>query len=57
MRRGGRTRDPYLLGMRRGIAKRLLLGLLITLVAILAGWTLVPPEVGTDAATVYWYTH
>ena len=43
--------------MRRAIGKRLLLGLLMTLVAMLAGWTLVPPEVGTDAATVYWYSH
>ncbi len=43
--------------MRKGIAKRLLLGLLMALVAMVAGWTLVPPEVGTDAKTVYWYTH
>ena len=43
--------------MRRAVGKRLLLGLLMALVAMVAGWTLVPPEVGTDAQTVYWYTH
>lgn len=41
----------------RAIGKRLVLGLLMTLLAMAAGWTLVPPQVGTDAATVYWYTH
>lgn len=41
----------------RAIGKRLVLGLLMTLLAIVAGWTLVPPQLGTDAATVYWYTH
>lgn len=41
----------------RAVGRRLVLGLLMALVAIVAGWTLVPPQVGTDAATVYWYTH
>ena len=43
--------------LRRAIGKRLVLALLMTIIAMIAGWTLVPPEVGTDAATVYWYTH
>jgi hypothetical protein len=43
--------------LRRAVGRRLVLGLLMTLLAIVAGWTLVPPQVGTDAATVYWYTH
>lgn len=41
----------------RFVGRRLLLGLLISLIAMVLGWTLVPPEVGTDAKTVYWYTH
>jgi len=41
----------------RALGRRLVLGLLMTLLALVAGWTLVPPQVGTDAATVYWYTH
>jgi hypothetical protein len=43
--------------LRRAVGRRLVLGLLMTLLAMVAGWTLVPPQVGTDAATVYWYTH
>lgn len=50
--RGERSRT-----LRRAIGKRLVLALLMTIIAMIAGWTLVPPEVGTDAATVYWYTH
>jgi hypothetical protein len=42
---------------RRALGKRLVLGLLMVLLSQMAGWILVPPEVGTDAATVYWYTH
>ena len=41
----------------RAVGKRLLLGLLLVLLAQVAGWILFPPEIGTDAATVYWYTH
>jgi hypothetical protein len=37
--------------------KRLLLALLIAAFAIVSGWLLVPPEAGTDQATVDWYTH
>ncbi len=43
--------------LRQAVGRRLLLGLLMTVVALVAGWALVPPQVGTDAATVYWYTH
>lgn len=43
--------------LRRAIGKRVILGLLLALVATAVGWTLVPPQVGTDARTVYWYTH
>ena len=41
---------------RAAIGKRVVLGLLVTLFAIVAGWMLVPPEAGTDQATVDWYT-
>jgi hypothetical protein len=42
--------------LRVAIARRLALGLLMTVVAIVAGWTLVSPAVMTDAATQEWYT-
>jgi hypothetical protein len=42
---------------RAALGKRLVLGLLIALFAIIAGWVLIPPEAGTDQATVDWYTH
>lgn len=41
---------------RAAVGKRLALGLLMTLFAIIAGWMLIPPEAGTDQATVDWYT-
>lgn len=41
---------------RAAVAKRLALGLLMTLFAIVSGWMLMPPEAGTDQATVDWYT-
>jgi hypothetical protein len=41
---------------RAAIGKRLALGLLMALFAIVAGWMLIPPEAGTDQATVDWYT-
>jgi hypothetical protein len=47
----------FLRALRRAVGRRLVLGLLITLLATVAGWTLVPPQLGTDAAAVYWYTH
>ncbi len=43
--------------LRAAIGKRLALGLLMTLFAIVSGWMLIPPELGTDQATVDWYTH
>ncbi len=42
--------------LRVAIARRLALGLLMTVVAIVAGRTLVSPAVMTDAATQEWYT-
>jgi hypothetical protein len=42
--------------LRATVGKRLALGLLMTLFAIAFGWVLVPPEAGTDQATVDWYT-
>ncbi len=42
---------------RAAVGKRLALGLLMALFAIVSGWMLVPPELGTDPATVDWYTH
>ncbi|HYM91251.1 MAG TPA: hypothetical protein VEW91_06420 [bacterium] len=42
--------------LRRAIAKRLVLGFLMALFAIVAGWMLVPPDMGVDKATVEWYT-
>ncbi len=61
-----RRREPKEMGMfslrgssyalRAAIGKRLALGLLMTLFAIVSGWMLVPPELGTDQATVDWYT-
>ncbi len=41
---------------RAAVGKRLALGLLMTLFAIVSGWMLMPPEAGTDQATVDWYT-
>ncbi len=45
---------------RRGLCallgKRLVLALLMTVFAIVAGWMLLPPEAGTDQATVDWYS-
>jgi hypothetical protein len=43
-------------GLRAALGKRLALGLLMTFFAIVAGWMLLPPEAGTDQATVDWYT-
>jgi hypothetical protein len=42
--------------LRAALSKRLALGLLMTFFAIVAGWMLLPPEAGTDQATVDWYT-
>ncbi len=41
---------------RAAIGKRLALGILMAVFAIVAGWILVPPEAGTDQATIDWYT-
>lgn len=42
---------------RAGIGKRLVLGLLMALFAIVSGWILVPPEISPiDQATMDWYT-
>jgi hypothetical protein len=41
---------------RAALGKRLALGLVMALFAIIAGWMLIPPEAGTDQATVDWYT-
>jgi hypothetical protein len=49
----GRTRSRE---FRAAVGKRMLLGFLIVVVAILTGWVLVPPEAGTDQATVDWYS-
>jgi hypothetical protein len=43
-------------GLRASLGKRLALGLLMAFFAIMAGWMLLPPEVGTDQSTVDWYT-
>ncbi len=42
--------------LRAALAKRLTLGLLLTFFAIVAGWMLIPPDAGTDQASVDWYT-
>ncbi|HKV44342.1 MAG TPA: hypothetical protein VJT32_06660 [bacterium] len=41
--------------VRASLAKRLLLGLLMAVIAIVSGWFL-SPKVGTDRATQEWYT-
>jgi hypothetical protein len=41
---------------RAAVARRLALGLLMALFAIVSGWMLIPPEAATDQATVDWYT-
>lgn len=42
--------------LHQAIARRLVLGFLMALFAIAAGWMLVPPDVGVDKATQEWYT-
>ena len=42
--------------LHRAIVRRLMLGLLMALVAIVAGWTLVPPSMVVDKATQEWYS-
>ena len=42
--------------VRAAIGKRLALGLMMALFAIVAGWVLVPPEASTDQATIDWYS-
>lgn len=42
--------------LRAAVGKRLALGLLLTFFAIVSGWMLIPPEAGTDQATVDWYS-
>jgi len=41
---------------RPAIARRVVLGLLMTIFAIVAGWVLVSPAMVTDKATQEWYT-
>jgi hypothetical protein len=41
--------------VRASLAKRLMLGLLMAMIAIVSGWFL-SPKVGTDKATQEWYT-
>lgn len=62
----GRTREPEGRAalsrrvrsrpFRAAVAKRLALGFLMALFAIVSGWMLIPPEAATDQATVDWYT-
>jgi hypothetical protein len=43
-------------GLRATLGKRLALGLLMTVFAIVAGWMLLPPEAATDQAIIDWYS-